>query len=471
MVFIEATGRGTVMDLSKTFYDFNISVWHDRRSAPAVGIFAEFSSDPSGRITSIKPSKYQDFSTTEFCKERDFWQTNSDYELDNVVNANRTEYVQQLYRTTKFFELDHIPLSVTINDTIDAYFGSEIRAVDAIKSNQEALEKTPPITLNYFIIKKFLFKALDMLFYMDNSIKQSEFKGIRDLITRLEGAYTEMKDKQKNIDTKKIFDEIFVPTQCYYQALLVAIDTLQNRHKTAQFAVRSCRTEIHIEQQKPKPNEERIQNRTEKIESLNKEMTEITHNIEHYKKMKDHFYKANYEAFDETFKAFREKLFRKIAAGLDTCATIVDTRIWLTALKSSGLRNQYYSKDTNSTAFGAMYFAEFYLSRLDKYQLSDTDQRLNSYITNIIKQQRKRFLVVSADSDLLVDLKLKILELNPFYEVKYAPKRTNFQQLIRDESFDLVYIDEKNAWTSAADIILEGKQLDRYESAKFKVLE
>ena len=41
---------------------------------------------------------------------------------------------------------------------------------------------------------------------------------------------------------------------------------------------------------------------------------------------------------------------------------------------------------------------------------------------------------------------------------------------MREETFDLIYIDEETAWDTAADIMLEGKRLDRTGKIKFKTL-
>ena len=334
----------------------------------------------------------------------------------------------------------------------------------------EALEKKPPLVLNYFIFKKFVTKALDTLLYMDNSINQGQFSNIRNITTRLEASYNDMKDKQKNLNITRIFNENFLPTQCYYQALLIAIDTRKNRIKNAQFQLRSARMEINFETQKPKPNKERIDSRKEKIIKLTEEMTEVQKSIERLENLKEGFLTRNSKAFEQGFKLARERLFQRIASGLDLCATITDVKIWTLSLSSTGLRNSYFAKDNIYNSFCTFAFAELYLSRLDKYLLSENDQRLYSYVQNVIKQYRKKFLIVSSDEELITDLKIKFFELSPYNLVKFAMKEVNFQQMMRDETFDMVYVDENTAWESAADIILKGKELDRYGRTKFKVL-
>lgn len=470
MVYIDSTGRGTVMDLKKNFFDFNKQSWHYKKSIPSVGVYVEFTADSTNRITSLKPSKYQEFKEGDFFTESDFWRTESDFELENVEQAKRAEYVTQLYRTTDFNTLDHIPLSITIPQAIQAYFKDELVAVDNLKSNMDTLEKKPPLVLSYFILKKFLNKAIDTLLYMDSSINQNQFTSILSTTMRLEASYNDIKDKQKKININRIFNETFLPVQCYYQALLLSIEARKNRLKNAQFQLRSARMEINFESQKPKPNKERIEVRRERIINLTEEMSQIQKSIEKLEKLRDDFLKINFKGFEQGFKLARERLFQRIIEGLDLCATITDSKIWALSLNSAGVRNSYFTKDNNCNSFCTLTFAELYLSRLDKYLLSENDQKLYSYVQNVIKQHRKKFLIISTDTELITDLKIQFFELSPYNLVKFAMKEANFQQLMRDESFDMVYVDENSAWENVADIILKGKQLDRYDKAKFKVL-
>ncbi|MCH5337103.1 MAG: hypothetical protein J1D99_06795, partial [Campylobacter sp.] len=66
-------------------------------------------------------------------------------------------------------------------------------------------------------------------------------------------------------------------------------------------------------------------------------------------------------------------------------------------------------------------------------------------------------------------IKIEVFSLNPYYLVKYASKKVSYQSLMRDNIFDIVYIDEKHIWESAADIILEGKYFDKSGETKFKL--
>ena len=151
MVYMDATGRGTVMNLSKAFFDFNRQNWHDKKSMPSSGVFVEFHADGK-RITSIRPSRYQEFKEGDFITEQDFWRTNDDDELEDIQNQRRSAYITQLFRSTDFDTIDHIPLSITIPQAIQKHFEGEISSVESLKVNMENSEQAP-VMLNYFILK------------------------------------------------------------------------------------------------------------------------------------------------------------------------------------------------------------------------------------------------------------------------------------------------------------------------------
>ena len=125
---------------------------------------------------------------------------------------------------------------------------------------------------------------------------------------------------------------------------------------------------------------------------------------------------------------------------------------------------------SSHNGFCTLSFAEIHLSRLDKYSLNPNDQRLLSYMQNIFKEHRRKFLIISADDKLITNIKIQIFTQSPYHLVKYAQKKVNFQSIMREETFDLIYIDEETAWDTAADIMLDGKRLDRTGKIKFKTL-
>ncbi len=465
-IYMDSTGRGTVMNSAKVFFDFNRQSWSDKRSMPSVGMLVEFHADGK-RISGIRPSRFQDFKEGDFIVENDFWRTDNDDELEDLQNSRRSAYITELYRTTDFDAIEKIPLSFTIPQAIQKYFSSEILSVEALKSNVQE-EKEIPCVLDYLILKRFVNKALDTLIFMDNSTDQTQFNALKSIVMHLENSYNDMKDKGKMFNITKIFNETFLSLQCHYQALIATVDTRKNRLTSLETQIKTLQLEMNLKKANMDP--ERLKMKEERMEKLQKEAGYYRTTLKRLEAIKNDFYKKNFSIFENAFRLSREKLFSKIVTGLNLCATIIDVKIWKMSIKSSGVKNSYFTRSNIENSFCSLSFAEHYLSRLNKTALNPFDQKLLVYIEKITKEQRKNFLVVTSDLDLLCKIKCEIFSHNPYYLVKYAPKKVNYQSLMRSNTFDIIYIDERHVWENVADIILQGKQFDRSKKAKFKLV-
>ncbi|ARJ56699.1 hypothetical protein [Campylobacter cuniculorum] len=466
-IYMDTTGRGTVVNSAKVFFDFNRQTWNDKKSMPSVGMLVEFRSDGKN-ITGIYPSKFQEFKEGDFITENDFFKTDNDDELEDLQNSRRSGYITELYRSTDYDTIEKIPLSFTIPQAISKYFATEILSVEALRSNVED-EKEIPCVLDYFIIKRFLNKALDTLIFMDSSTDQTQFNSLKSIVMHLENSYNDMKDKRL-LNTTKIFNETFLSLQCHYQALIATIDTRQNRATSLEAQIRTLNSEINFLRNNPNATPEKIKSKEERVATLQKEVNYYKTSLKRLDAIREDFYKKNLSIFENAFKISRKKLFDKIVTGLNLCATIMDMKIWRLSLKSSGVKNSYFTRSNIENSFCSLAFAEHYLSRLNKAALNPFDQKLLFYIEKIAKEQRKKFLVVTSDLDLLYKIKIEVFSINPYYIVKYAPKKVSYQSLMRDNIFDIVYIDEEHIWESAADIILQGKHFDKVGKTKFKLV-
>lgn len=216
--------------------------------------------------------------------------------------------------------------------------------------------------------------------------------------------------------------------------------------------------------------EEVIQDKKQKLIELKNEADYFTKSVEKLELIKKSFYEKNFTIFSNSFNMAREKLFEKIKQGLNICATKLDIEIWKKSLKSTSIKNSYF-KTASEISFCTLSFAELYLNRLNKHALNPNDQLLFSYVKKVKKECEKNFLVVTSNPDLYVNMKIQIFAMNPYYVVKHAPKKVNYQGLMKNTEFDIVYVDEKTIWAPVADVILEGKYFLKKDSkTKFKIL-
>ncbi len=474
MIYVDGTGRGTVINLAKTFFEFNKHVWHDKRSMPTVGMLVEFRSDGK-HITDLRPSKFQEFEENDFIKERDFWKTNSDNELEDLRLARRDAYVQELYRQTDYDQFEKIPLNKTIPQTIQKYFCNEALSINAVK---DIKIDEAPYTIDFFVLKRFLYKALDTLLFSDNTINQADFSAMKNIIMHLEMAYMDMKDKQKHINMEHLYNEVFLAHQCHYQALLASLENRKNRKLALERQSNTLASEIKLKQsrleiengKKRQEAEEILHSKKQKLIEINDELNYFSESIAKLEKIKKEFYEKNLSIFTNSFNMAREKLFDKIKQGLNICATRQDMEIWKKSLKSTSIKNSYF-KNATEISFCTLSFAELYLDRLNKYTLNSSDQLLLSYVKKVRKECEKNFLIVTTNHETYTNMKIQIFSMNPYYIVKHAPKKVNYQGLMKNIEFDIVYVDEKTLWAPVADVILEGKYFLKKDSkTKFKIL-
>ena len=123
-IYMDSTGRGTVTNSAKLFFEFNRQSWSDKRSMPSVGMLVEFRAEGK-TITSVRPSRYQEFKEGDFITENDFWRTESDEALEDLQGSRRSAYITELYRGTDYDTIEKIPLSFTIPQAIQKYFAGK----------------------------------------------------------------------------------------------------------------------------------------------------------------------------------------------------------------------------------------------------------------------------------------------------------------------------------------------------------
>lgn len=297
-IYMDSTGRGTVTNSAKLFFEFNRQSWSDKRSMPSVGMLVEFRAEGK-TITSVRPSRYQEFKEGDFITENDFWRTENDEALEDLQSSRRSAYITELYRGTDYDTIEKIPLSFTIPQAIQKYFAGEILSVEALKQNVDGEEEIPCV-LDYFILKRFLTKSLDTLIFMDHSMDQTQFSSLKSIIMHLENSYNDMKDKHKMINVTKIFNETFLSLQCHYQALISTIDTRKNRAQSLEAQMKTLTLEMNARAATMDPA--KMQAKQERFDKLAKEATYYRTSLKRLEAIRDDFYKKNFSIFENAFK-------------------------------------------------------------------------------------------------------------------------------------------------------------------------
>lgn len=474
MIYINATGRGTVVNLAKSLFEFGKSAWHDKKTMPAVGMLVEYRADGKF-ITNVRPSKFQSFDEGSFLSEKDFWKTSDDASLEDLQQNRIDEHIQALYRREDFDNFDEIKSTLDVKTAISKYFQHETSLIASIKKMD--LSKMPA-EIDFFVMKRFLTKAFDTLLFTDSRIARESFEGVTNTMSYLEYIYQDLRLKQKALNMQDIFKENFLRTQYYYQALVFAIDNRRNKVLAIKRKVNSLASEVKMKTSRlgtlsgnaKDQMIELISKRNEQLSLLKKHFAFYTQNLAKLESLRKAFYDKNYKMFDLYFTKTLAGVLMAVRKGLNICASQLDMEIWQASLKSASVSNAFF-RTNYEYAFCSAYFANMYLSRLNANLLNKIDAKLYKYTNFLLAKHEKKYMVITQNLDTYYKLKIQCFKLSPYNTVRHAPKKVNYQAFLKEATYDFIYIDEKTAWTSAADIILESRQFFKQGAqTKFKII-
>ncbi len=476
----DSTGRGVVINIAKSLFDFNKETWHDPKVFPASGLLVECRID-GNRATDVHASKFQVFDSSVLVNEHDFWKTETDDELESIEEKKRVAAIQTISRNTDYAKLEDIDITITVAQAIKNYFVMENTTIDMI---QEISHNHKTFILDYSLMKRFILKALDTLLFLDKSILKDRFAQYTGIIARLENSYKGM-TRYSNVNIPALFDEYFLRHQIYYQALNVAISdikdslNLTNKHEQSlskQISLVQKRIEVQRQNKdnhKPTPtihdDYKQIENLQENLKKHKKDHHSFAENLKKLEAIRDDFYKRHFDTFNIVFTTTFNRITKKIKEGLNFCGSLLDDQIWEMSSHSSSLKAQHFKGGAEENVC-SINFALFYLSHLDKYLLRDTEEALCKYCEKISNHMRRYFLIITSDTDFATDMKVKILALNKYYVVKHIHKLIALQTLINTITFEKIYFDENISWAKAEQIIQEVKDSKKNTKTEVKIV-
>ncbi len=451
-----ATGRGVIITVSKTLFEFNKKTWHDKRMIPTVGMYVEFRGE-SKYVSDAHASKFQVFDERTVITENDFWYTEDDEELETLEEKLRFAHIQKIFSSTNYTTIEEIQSVLSVADATKNYFFAENTAVEA---TDNLAHDDHMIVLNYIQLRRFITKALDSLLFSDKTIARDKFSEYLGILTRLENSYETMLKYQK-INIENVFEDTFLKFQFHYQAFIASIQShkeklnlLKRQQQGFKNDVRIFLGRIETNRGDIEKNKEKLKKAQDSLSNIVIEYEKVEENLNRLENIKKDFYQKHFNAFSVVFQSTFNRFFKKIKEGLDHCGSLLDDQIWRLSANSTALKN-YHFKNGAEENFCAINFALQYLSRLNKNMLHANDQELYTYCEKIQKATRKYMLIVSSNIELTTEIKVHALVRSKYLVVKHAPKMINLQSLLRDFSFGSIHVDQDVEWASTEDIIKE----------------
>ena len=471
--YSHTTGVGTIINASKKLFDFKIVSWHDNTKIPEINLLVEFRLDDGKQnVIDIRSSKYQEFDSESIIKERDFWKTNTDEELEKVESNVFDDLIVKTYKKTDYLGLSSIPISISIDKFIQYHFENEIKIINsAYKLPTDDYEK-----LDYRIVNRFIKRTLDSLICIDRRITKDTFSMYLQILGKLQYFITPFYIANQN--AKNIYEEHFLSQQLYLNAanrklinLKDDILKLESRKKSAKSEITSLQIKLKSADFK---NEQILKERLAKLNSLYKEcaqkalaLTQLRDKISNLiETFKESYKKEFMLKFDKT----KEQIFEHIKNALNTTITSLDNKIWKLGMASDPIKNQFL-KLQSSYSFCTLAFIQQYIKTLDSSKLNDNDKLLNIYINKYKERNTKKILIVSNRNEFEMKLKFDILAKYKDFVVTQTSKKVEYFIIIANQKFDFVIIDNTMKEDKPIDMIIQGKNTKLNKNATFILID
>lgn len=466
------TGVGIIINASKKLFDFKLSSWHDNTTIPEINLLVEFRlGDENQNVIDVRSSKYQEFDKGSIIKEKDFWKTNTDEELEKVESSVFEELIIETYKKTNYATLSNIPMSISIDKFIQYHFANETKIIKvAYKFPIDGYEK-----LDYRIVARFIKRTLDSLIYTDRRLTRDTFSIYLQIFSKLQ--YFTTSFYKATQDSKKVFGESFLTQQLYFNAANKQLINLKDDILKLESKKRNTKSEIYAINVKltttPASNSQILKDKIAKLSGIYKECDDkLAHIIVLKNKIEALIiaFQKNFEKeFSLKFEKTKNQIFEHIKNALDITLTSLDNKMWKLGMASEPIKNHFFKLSCNYS-FCTLAFIQQYIKTLDANKLNDNDRLLSMYITRYKERNTKSILLVSSNADFEMKLKMKILTKYKDFVVTQTNKKVEYLIIIANQKFDFVVIDNEMKDDKPIEMIIQGKNTKLNKNARFILL-
>ena len=467
--YSHTTGIGIIINHHRKLFNFKLSKWQDKTRIPEVDLLVDFKLDEdTNNITFLVSSKYQQFTSDSIVKEKDFWNTNTDEELERLESGVFEELIAKTVKETDYMSMSEIKPSITIDSFMKYHFNNENNIINyALKLPVCGYE-----LLDYRIVTKFLMRTLDSLIYTEKRYTRDTFSAYLEIYSKLQYFVTPFYLSTQ--DSKKVYDELFLSQQLYFiSAKRKLLDTkdellrIDSRLRMTKGSISNNEQRLSGSQNKQQAE---VRERLSKLQAQSKElMTAKEQNLKLKEKLEKLIsdFSAKYESgFATQFDSVKEQIFKQIKVALNTTITSLDNKMWQLGMQSDPIKNHYFRLDKNYS-FCIMAFILQYLRTLDTTKLNDANRLLYSYVARYRERNTKSILIVSANEKINKKIRIRLLSLYKDFLITAISKKMEYEITIGNQKFDYVIIDNELEDANAIEMVIFGKTKKQNKDAKF----
>lgn len=467
--YSHSTGVGIIINHHRKLFDFKLSKWQDKTRIPEMDLLVDFKLDEdTNKVSYIVSSKYQEFSSDSIVKEKDFWNTNSDEELERIESGMFEEMVAKTVKETDYIIISDIKPSITIENFMKYHFNGENKIIDyALKLPICGYE-----LLDYRIMAKFLTRTLDSLLYTEKRYSRDTFSVYLEIYSKLQYFITPFYIATQ--ESKKVYEEMFLSQQLYFIAAKRKLMDTKDDLLRVDSKMRMVKSSISNNEQRLSGAQSKQQNEVrEKLAKLQAQNKELLESKTHLTKLKEKLenlisdFSAKYESgFITTFEEARDGIFKQIKLALNTTVTSLDNKMWQLGMASEPIKNYYFKLNTNYS-FCMMAFVLQYLRTLDVNKLNDANRIIYSYTVHYRERNTKSVLIVSANEKINHKLRIKLLSLYKDFLITAIDKKMEYEITIGNKPFDYIIIDNELEGANPIEMVLYGRSKKVNKGAKF----
>jgi len=362
-------GSGLILSEEKDKYRFDITMWDDSDNLPSIGLKIEAileDKNIKSIIKYVKKEKNSNIDTSIHEVKDIILDSNGDCEilnakLDPDLYSAKTVPENFIDTTMKNFFLP-------LQETVDKYKNYELN------SKEESLD--------YFMIKRFLFTAYNNLLELDSSLAN--------------GSLTEV---YKNIQNINSIHDVYKKSYMYPKIAFSTIFLRYTRYKEAKKRLKKNISDMQNIEISLSAMEFEIKQKVSELDAMEKEddnLIAIREDIKHLKSLyvdaidkmgslreeneillpiTDEYFELFFEKFSEQFISSYEKNMQNLISILNSMAFLFDRLMWDKASHSKVIK-KHFEESNIPYPYSSLTFLRYYLKTLNKSKLSEENKKL-----------------------------------------------------------------------------------------------
>ena len=362
-------GSGLILSEEKDKYKFDITMWDDSDNLPSIGLKIEAileDKNIKSIIKYVKKEKNSNIDTSIHEVKDIILDSNGDCEilnakLDPDLYSAKTVPENFIDTTMKNFFLP-------LQETVDKYKNYELN------SKEESLD--------YFMIKRFLFTAYNNLLELDSSLAN--------------GSLTEV---YKNIQNINSIHDVYKKSYMYPKIAFSTIFLRYTRYKEAKKRLKKNISDMQNIEISLSAMEFEIKQKVSELDAMEKEddnLIAIREDIKHLKSLyvdaidkmgslreeneillpiTDEYFELFFEKFSEQFISSYEKNMQNLISILNSMAFLFDRLMWDKASHSKVIK-KHFEESNIPYPYSSLTFLRYYLKTLNKSKLSEENKKL-----------------------------------------------------------------------------------------------